>query len=135
MSNEKDEMAKVVKVGFGTIPCFPCDKEMFPCAYGEVENDRESTTFYNDFKIAEPFGLGAVKDTFNRAFKEWSRNAKYLVELTAVVNHLCWEHYRKGNEELSEYYGNCYHKGYDAMFDSSSPFTKEEMAFMFKVID
>lgn len=38
------------------------------------ENGNEvKTTFWEDFSIAERFGLSAIQDTFNRAFKEWKR--------------------------------------------------------------
>ena len=39
------------------------------------------TTFYEDFSIADQFGLDAIKDTFNRAFKHWKDNYVYLTEL------------------------------------------------------
>lgn len=32
------------------------------------------TTFWQDFTIADAFGIDAIKDTFNRAFKEWKDN-------------------------------------------------------------
>ena len=32
------------------------------------------TTFWEDFSIADRFGLDAVKDTYIRAFKEWKNN-------------------------------------------------------------
>ena len=36
------------------------------------ENGNEvKTTFWEDFSIAERFGLSAIQDTFNRSFKEW----------------------------------------------------------------
>ena len=53
------------------------------------------TTFFEDFTTAEKFGLNAVKDTFNRAFKEWKSNYKYLTELTMVLNWKIWQHYEK----------------------------------------
>ena len=38
------------------------------------ENGNEvKTTFWEDFSIAERFGLSAIQDTFNSAFKEWKR--------------------------------------------------------------
>ena len=47
-----------------------------------LENGYElQTTFWNDFSIADRFGLSAIQDTFNRAFKEWKENYKYLTEL------------------------------------------------------
>ena len=44
-----------------------------------LENGYElQTTFWNDFSIADRFGLSAIQDTFNRAFKEWKENVKRL---------------------------------------------------------
>ena len=52
------------------------------------ENGYElQTTFWNDFSIADRFGLSAVQDTFNRAFEEWKEDYKYLTELVLVLNH------------------------------------------------
>lgn len=45
------------------------------------------TTFWQDFSIADAFGIAAVVDTFKRAFKEWKDNYKYLTELVMVLNH------------------------------------------------
>lgn len=67
------------------------------------------TTFFEDFTIAEKFGLNAVKDTFNRAFKEWKSNYKYLTELTMVLNWKIWQHYEK-NDELAELYNSLWEK-------------------------
>ena len=36
------------------------------------------TTFWEDFTIADRFGLSAIRDTYNRAFKEWNENYKFL---------------------------------------------------------
>ena len=56
-----------------------------------LENGYElQTTFWNDFSIADRFGLSAIQDTFNRAFKEWKENYKYLTELVLVLNHKIW---------------------------------------------
>lgn len=55
------------------------------------ENGYElQTTFWNDFSIADRFGLSAVQDTFNRAFEEWKEDYKYLTELVLVLNHKIW---------------------------------------------
>ena len=38
------------------------------------ENGNEvKTTFWEDFSIAERFGLSAIQDPFNLSFKEWKR--------------------------------------------------------------
>ena len=67
------------------------------------------TTFWLDFTIADKFGTEAVKDTFQRAFKEWKSNYIYLTELAIVTNWKCWEHYEKGDTELSEMYSIYYY--------------------------
>ncbi len=45
------------------------------------------TTFWQDFCIAEKFGVNAIKDTFKRAFTEWRTDVVYLTELALVTNH------------------------------------------------
>ena len=41
------------------------------------ENGYElQTTFWEDFTIADRFGLSAIQDTFNRAFEEWKEHYK-----------------------------------------------------------
>ena len=60
------------------------------------------TTFWDDFAIAERMGIGvqngcyvpvnikrgiaAIQDTYNRAFKEWRSDYKYLTEFVMVLN-------------------------------------------------
>lgn len=59
------------------------------------ENGYETkTTFWEDFSIADRFGLPAVKDTFQRAFKDWKTNVEYVTELALVLNHKIWQHYK-----------------------------------------
>ena len=53
------------------------------------------TTFRQDFKIADIFGVSAIKDTYNRAKKEWQDNVEYMAELTAVLNWAIWDWYEK----------------------------------------
>ena len=61
------------------------------------------TTFWLDFSIADAFGIDAVKDTFNRSFRDWKSNHIYLTELVMVLNHKIWQHYEK-NEALARVY-------------------------------
>lgn len=69
-----------------------------------------TTTFFDDFTIADAFGIDAVKDTFKRAFKEWKSNCEYVTELSIVMNLKCWYWYEKGNTELSKLYSDYYYK-------------------------
>ena len=52
-----------------------------------------TTTFWEDFSIADIFGEEAIKDTFKRAFNEWKSDYVYLTELVIVLNHKIWQHY------------------------------------------
>lgn len=68
------------------------------------------TTFWQDFSIADKFGKTAIKDTFNRAFKEWKSNYIYLTELVMVLNWKLWTFYEKGNNEYAELYNELWMK-------------------------
>ena len=65
------------------------------------------TTFWEDFSIAEAFGINAIRDTFERAFSEWRENYKYLTELIMVLNHKIWQWYEK-NKSLANLYNDIY---------------------------
>ena len=67
------------------------------------------TTFWNDFDIADHFGVDAIKDTYNRAFNEWKNNKVYVTELVMVLNHRCWCWYNKNNE-YSKLYADLYYE-------------------------
>ena len=68
------------------------------------------TTFWSDFTIADHFGKPAVEDTFVRAFYSWKDDTEFITELAIVVNWKCWEHWEKGNEDLSLLYDDLYYK-------------------------
>ncbi len=69
-----------------------------------AENGYElQTTFWNDFSIADKFGLSAIQDTFNRAFEEWKEDYKYLTELILVLNHKIWQYYETRPEFATLY--------------------------------
>jgi hypothetical protein len=52
-----------------------------------------TTTFWEDFTIADMFGKEAIRDTFKRAFREWKNDYVYLTELVIVLNHKILQHY------------------------------------------
>lgn len=62
-----------------------------------------TTTFWQDFSIADVFGANAIKDTFKRAFEEWKTNYVYLTELVIVLNWKMWDWSEK-NEQISFLY-------------------------------
>lgn len=70
---------------------------------------RPKTTFYEDFSIADRFGIPAVKDTYRRAFQSWKDNHIYLTELVMALNWKIWEHYET-NDALAEVYNELWEK-------------------------
>ena len=64
----------------------------------------QKTTFFEDFSIADRFGLNAIKDTYNRAFNSWKTNYIYLTELVMVLNWKMWIWYEREDEEKSMLY-------------------------------
>lgn len=73
----------------------------------QITGYKPITTFWQDFSIADKFGIEAVKDTYKRAFSEWKDNYKYITELSLVLNHKGWQHYDRDcgdANELSQLY-------------------------------
>lgn len=63
-------------------------------------------TFWMDFTIADAFGLDAIRDTFNRAFKEWKSDYKMLTALVITLNHKLWQHHEQGNDLYGKLYND-----------------------------
>lgn len=76
-----------------------------------------TTTFPMDFAIADRFGIKAVKDTYNRAFKEWKDDVQYMIEFVTTLNMKCWYWHEQGNIELSEVYSDLYYKAHYACLE------------------
>lgn len=89
------------------------------------------STFWDDFTIADRFGVKAIQDTYNRAFKEWHTNYKMLTELVMVLNHKIWQHY-ESNEVIAKLYNNLWEKA-DAY--ACNNLKGEELSYFYKVID
>lgn len=66
-------------------------------------------TFFEDFSIADKFGVDAIKDTYARALKEWKSNYKYLTELVMILNWKIWQYYGK-NDGLAIVYNELWQK-------------------------
>ena len=97
-----------------------------------LENGYEmETTFWNDFTIADRFGISAVKDTFNRAFKNWKNNAVYLTELVIVLNHKIWQYYQS-NEALARVYNDLWEK---ADIYATENLQGDELSFFYRITD
>ncbi len=89
------------------------------------------TTFDKDFAIADMFGVSAIKDTFNRAFKEWKYDYKYLTELVIVLNWRIFDYYDKNRE---------YAKVYDELWRIADNYAvnnlkDEELSYYYRATD
>lgn len=92
------------------------------------------TTFWEDFTIAEQFGVSAIKDTFTRAYKEWKDNIEYATELSIVMNLKCWEHYDKNNDELTQLYQE-YYEDIDTYILDSKKYSDKDKEYYLKITD
>lgn len=66
------------------------------------------TTFWQDFSIADQYGIYEIVDTFNRAFDEWKSDYKYLTELVLVLNHKIFQHYVSGGDKTQNRIASLY---------------------------
>ena len=46
----------------------------------------QRTTFWDDFTIAEKFGLPAIERTYRNAFNSWKNDVVFITELVLVLN-------------------------------------------------
>lgn len=90
-----------------------------------------TTTFWDDFSIADHFGINAVKDTFNRAFNEWKNNHVYLTELVIVLNYKIWQWYGK-NDEYARTYNDLWESANSYALDNLQG---EELSFFYRITD
>lgn len=94
------------------------------------------TTFWEDFEIADVFGENAIKETYERAIKEWIDNVVYSTELVMVLNHRCWYWYGKNNEVLSDLYSELYYKADEAVSNHfQSKGDDESLSYYYQTID
>ena len=97
-----------------------------------TQNEAEfTTTFWQDFTIADMFGLEAVQDTYNRAFAEWKHDYRYLTDLVMTLNHKIWQWYQK-NEALARLYDRFWTETADYAMDNLKG---EELTYYFNVTD
>lgn len=83
----------------------------------EISGYKPMTSFWQDFSIADAFGITAVADTFKRAFNEWKGNYKYLTELVMVLNHKIWQWYEK-DKQLAKLYNEAFNTANDYALDN-----------------
>lgn len=89
------------------------------------------TTFWQDFTIADAFGEKAVRDTYNRAFKEWKSNIEYLTELVMILNWKIFQLYDT-NPLLAKIYDDLWQKSDTYCMDN---LTGKELEYYLKTTD
>ncbi len=90
------------------------------------------TTFFEDFSIADNFGVKAIRDTYKRAFRDWKSDYKYLTELVMVLNWKIWQHYEEGNAEYQEVYNELWEK---ADLYAQEHLKGEELSYFYRTTD
>lgn len=90
------------------------------------------TTFFNDFAIADAFGITAIEDTFKQSFNEWKDNIVYITEMAIVMSNKSIAWYSKGNDIYSKMYTDYYHKIDEYVMNH---FKGKDLEFYFKVTD
>ena len=97
--------------------------------------ERVETTFWGDLKVAIPFGIKAIKDTYNRALytvKMIDKDYKIFTELVMALNHLSWQMHDIGNYTLSDLFADLYYKAEKEFYKTFSE-NKEACRFFYKI--
>ena len=89
------------------------------------------TSFWNDFSIADRFGIAAIRDTYKRAMRAWKKNPVYLTELVMVLNHKIWQWYKK-NETIARVYNELWEEA-DAY--ACDHLKGEDLAYFYRTTD
>lgn len=76
------------------------------------------TTFWDDFTIAEHFGVGGILDTYERAFEAWKEDTEYITEFVMILNWKCWDWYERGKSAVSKLYSDLYYKAHEWCLDN-----------------
>ena len=90
-----------------------------------------TTTFWDDFTIADIFGADAIRDTYKRAFAEWRHDYVYLTELVIVLNHKIWQHYQR-NDAYARLYNDLWEL---ADLYAQENLKGEELSFFYRITD
>lgn len=96
------------------------------------------TTFWEDFSIADKFGISAIRDTYDRAFGEWKDNYIYLTELVMVLNHKIWQWYDGDTDETGKHteIARCYNDLWQKAAQYAETHLKDEqLHYYFRITD
>ena len=93
---------------------------------------KPQTTFYEDFSIADAFGISAIKDTYERGLETAKTLGYiYLTEFVMALNWKIWEHFET-REQLARVYNDLWMKAEDIARDTLQG---EELEYYYRTTD
>ena len=98
----------------------------------ELTGYEPQTTFYEDFSIADAFGISAIKDTYKRGLE--TANALgyiYLTEFVLALNWKIWEHY-KSNDTIARAYNDLWMQACEI---ATTTLQDEELMYYYRITD
>lgn len=96
----------------------------------ELNGYEPITTFWQDFSIADKFGIAAIEDTYRRVKSEWKNNCKYWTELCLVLNHKIWQWHETDRQKAI-----LYDKLWREADEMTSEWSDEEQEYYFRITD
>ena len=105
---------------------------MYGWAITELTGYEPKTTFWEDFSIADAFGLAAIKDTFDRAFEGWKGNCVYLTELVMVLNWKIWQHHQSNDPLKAQLYDTLWRQADNYACENLKG---EELSYFYRTTD
>lgn len=98
---------------------------------------RSITTLWDDYSIADEYGVDAIEKTFNRTFHDWKDNYKYLTEMVMVLNHKVWQWHEqtKTNQHFQAYVDL-----YQTLWEKAEKYAEdhlqgEELSYFYRITD
>jgi hypothetical protein len=99
------------------------------------------STCWQDFCIANRFGIDAVKDTFDRIFEGFKHDIKVITELSMSLNWMSWrmhsayeKSHRTLDGQMRDLYISLYEKVNDYVYESGEV-SEDDISYYFSVTD
>ena len=92
---------------------------------------KQITTFFQDFSIADNFGINAIRDTYKTGMEYAKTDYKVLTEFVMVLNWKIWEHH-KTNPKYGKVYNELWEKA-DAY--ACDTLKGDELRYFYKTTD
>ena len=98
----------------------------------EMTGYEPQTTFYEDFSIADAFGVSAIKDTYKRGLDTcMSLGYIYLTEFVMALNWKIWEHYQT-NDTIGKLYNDLWMKASEI---AQTTLKDDELMYYYRTTD